>query len=89
MGSLALVNKNNEMDRAMIVEVRPPHIVDGAVMREFAREGRREGWWHLPGTYCVGEQGQANLLQAQVCLNIGLCRVVVTVETALVKHFWE
>lgn len=65
-GSLALVNKANDVDRALVIEVRPPSIVDSHVMREFAKDGRREGWWHLPGQYSVGEIGQANLLQAQV-----------------------
>ena len=63
-GTLALVNKGQGTDRAMILEVRPPEVVDGNVLREFAK-GRRE-WWHLPGELCVGDAGQANLLQAQV-----------------------
>lgn len=65
-GTLALVNKSNELDRAMIIEVRPPSVCDGATLREFAKSGRPEGWWHLPVQYSVGEAGQANLLQAQV-----------------------
>ena len=66
IGTLALVNKLNEHERAMIIEVRPPSVVDGAAMREFAKNGRADGWWHLPAQYCVGEAGQANILQAQV-----------------------
>ena len=66
IGTLALVNKANEVDRAMIIEVRPPSICSSAVFREFAKSSRSEGWWHLPSQYCVGDAGQANLLQAQV-----------------------
>ena len=67
-GTLALVNKSNDIDRALIVEVRPPGIVDYGVMKEFARDCRvgPEGWYHVDGSFCVGEIGQANLLQAQV-----------------------
>lgn len=74
-GTLALVNKTAPTDRAMIVEIRPPSICDGNVLREFAKSGRTEGWWHLPGHLCVGETGQANLLQAQVwdsCVSNGV-----------------
>ena len=71
-GTLALVNKAHDEDRAMIVEVRPPSVVDSGVMREFVRPSRSEGWWHFPSDLCVGDVGQANLLQAQVyddCVN--------------------
>jgi hypothetical protein len=44
--------------------VRPPDVVDGGVLREFAKS-RRE-WWALPSEMSVGDVGQANLLQAQV-----------------------
>jgi len=66
-GTLVLTNKDDSSDRAMIVEVRPIGVVHGSVLREFAREGRGEGWWHVPAECCVGDVGQANLLQAQVC----------------------
>ena len=80
-GTLALVNKSSETDRAMIIEVRPPSICDGSVMRDFARTGRSEGWWHLPAQFCVGDSGQANLLQAQVydsCVQNGVYFFAVT-----------
>lgn len=63
-GTLALVSKADETDRAMILQVRRPDVLDSAVIREFAK-GRRE-WWHLHGELCLGDVGQANLLQAQV-----------------------
>ncbi|ORX40581.1 hypothetical protein BD324DRAFT_647505 [Kockovaella imperatae] len=68
-GTLALVNKANELDRAMVLEVRPPSVVDYGVMKEFSRDGRaggQAGWYHVAPQYCVGDAGQANLLQAQV-----------------------
>src|SRR6478736_1181207 len=63
-GTLALVSKDDATDRAVILEVRPPEVVDGGVLREFAKS-RRE-WWALPSEMSVGDVGQANLLQAQV-----------------------
>jgi hypothetical protein len=65
-GTMVLVNKDDSTDRTMIIEVRPPDIVDERVMREFAKRSRGEGWWALPAETCVGDVGQANLLQAQV-----------------------
>ncbi|WVW86162.1 hypothetical protein I302_108203 [Kwoniella bestiolae CBS 10118] len=65
-GTMVLVNKNNDIDRAMILEIRPPSVVDSSVMKEFARGMSGEGWWGFYGDTCVGEVGQANLLQAQV-----------------------
>ena len=64
-GTMALVNRTNDVDRAMLIEIRPPNVVGTAVMREFARD-RRDAWWHVPAECCVGDMGQANLLQAQV-----------------------
>jgi hypothetical protein len=64
---MVLVNKDDPSDRAMIIEIRPPDVVDERVLREFSRRGRGDGWWHLPSETCIGEAGQANLLQAQVC----------------------
>lgn len=69
-GTMVLVNKDDETDRAMIIEIRPPDVVDDRVLKEFARRSRHEGWWHLPGETCIGEAGQANLLQAQVRLSV-------------------
>lgn len=63
-GTLVLVSKTDVTDRAMVIEVRPPDVLDAGVMRELAK-GRRE-WWHLPTELCAGDVGQANLLQAQV-----------------------
>ena len=68
-GTMVLVNKEESTDRATIIEIRPPDVVDERVLKEFARRGTGEGWWHLPGETCVGEAGQANLLQAQVSPN--------------------
>ncbi|EIW72088.1 hypothetical protein TREMEDRAFT_26434 [Tremella mesenterica DSM 1558] len=65
-GTLALVNRSQDSDRAMIIEIRPPSVVDSGVLNHFARQSRSEGWWHLPAELCVGDMGQANLLQAQV-----------------------
>ena len=65
-GTMALVDKDRPWDRAMILELRPADVVDAAVMREFARDGRKQDWWHVPRECCVGAAGQANLLQAQV-----------------------
>jgi hypothetical protein len=73
-GTLVLTNKNEPLDRAMIIEVRPMSVVDGGVIREFARQGRGEGWWHVPAECCVGDIGQANLLQAQVSIVVYLER---------------
>ncbi|ORY33438.1 hypothetical protein BCR39DRAFT_503942 [Naematelia encephala] len=64
-GTLVLVNKTNDTDRAMILEVRPPGIMSNDVVRAFAR-GRNAEWWsHLPGEMSLSDVGQANLLQAQ------------------------
>ena len=65
-GTMALVDRDRQLNPAMILELRPADVVDVAVMREFARDGRKQGWWHVPGKCCVGPAGQANLLQAQV-----------------------
>jgi hypothetical protein len=65
-GTMVLVNKDDATDRTMIIEVRPPDVVDERVMREFSKRSREEGWWALPAETCIGEVGQANLLQAQV-----------------------
>jgi hypothetical protein len=65
-GTLVLTNKNDTLDRAMLVEVRPPGVFGSGVFKKFAKEGRGAGWWHVPAECCVGDAGQANLLQAQV-----------------------
>ncbi|WWC91712.1 uncharacterized protein L201_006658 [Kwoniella dendrophila CBS 6074] len=65
-GTMVLVNKVNDTDRAMILEVRPPSVVDSSVMKEFAKGKNGEGWWGSYSDTCIGEVGQANLLQAQV-----------------------
>nr|XP_019010336.1 uncharacterized protein I206_04804 [Kwoniella pini CBS 10737]OCF49117.1 hypothetical protein I206_04804 [Kwoniella pini CBS 10737] len=65
-GTMVLVNKSNDMDRAMIVEIRPPSVIDSSVMKEFARGKNGESWWGFYSETCVGDVGQANLLQAQV-----------------------
>ncbi|OCF77290.1 hypothetical protein I204_01277 [Kwoniella mangroviensis CBS 8886] len=65
-GTMVLVNKNNDIDRAMILEIRPPSVVNSSVMKEFARGKNGEGWWGFHKDTCVGEVGQANVLQAQV-----------------------
>ncbi|OCF38116.1 hypothetical protein I316_00340 [Kwoniella heveanensis BCC8398] len=65
-GTMVLVNKNNDVDRAMVLEIRPPSVVDSSVVKEFARGKGGEGWWAFYGETCVGDVGQANLLQAQV-----------------------
>ena len=68
-GTTVLVNRSNEMDRAMILSIRPPSIVTGNVLREFSRDGRaagRDGWRHLAREFAEGDIGHANLLQAQV-----------------------
>lgn len=69
-GTMVLVNGSQEMDRAMIINVRPPAVVTGNVLREFSRDGRAAGWdsWrHLASELAEGDIDQANLLQAQVC----------------------
>jgi hypothetical protein len=66
-GTMVLVNKDDATDRTMIIEVRPPDVVDERCLREFAKRSRGEGWWALPPETSVGDVGQANLLQAQVC----------------------
>ncbi|WWC64583.1 uncharacterized protein I303_107194 [Kwoniella dejecticola CBS 10117] len=65
-GTMVLVNRSNDTDRAMILEIRPPSVVDSGVIKEFARGKNGEGWWGFYGETCVGDVGQANLLQAQV-----------------------
>ncbi|WVF72990.1 hypothetical protein IAT40_007808 [Kwoniella sp. CBS 6097] len=65
-GTMVLVNKSNDVDRAMVLEIRPPSVVDSSAMKEFARGKGGEGWWAFYGETCVGDVGQANLLQAQV-----------------------
>ena len=65
-GTMVLVNKDDATDRTMIIEVRPPDVVDERVLREFSKRSREGGWWALPAETCIGEVGQANLLQAQV-----------------------
>ena len=65
---MVLVNKDDPTDRTMIIEVRPPDVVDERVLREFTKRSRGEGLWALPAETCVGDVGQANLLQAQVCV---------------------
>lgn len=67
---MVLVNKDDPTDRTMIIEVRPPDVVDERVLREFSKRSRGDGWWALPAETCVGEVGQANLLQAQVRLTV-------------------
>lgn len=62
-GTLVSVHKEDPSDRSLIIEIRPPSVVTGGVMREFARS-RRE-WWMLPSEVYTGDVGQANLLQSQ------------------------
>nr|XP_031861741.1 uncharacterized protein CI109_002974 [Kwoniella shandongensis]KAA5528813.1 hypothetical protein CI109_002974 [Kwoniella shandongensis] len=64
-GTMVLVNKNKDVDRSMVIEIRPPSVVDSNVMKEFAR-GKGDGdWWGFYGDTCIGDVGQANLLQQQ------------------------
>lgn len=65
-GTMVLVNTHNEADRSMIIEVRPPDVVDDRVMREFSKGSKNGRWWFPPGYTFAGEMGRANLLQAQV-----------------------
>ncbi|ODN94770.1 hypothetical protein L198_04914 [Cryptococcus wingfieldii CBS 7118] len=65
-GSMVLVNKADDTDRSMVIEIRPPSVVDAGVIKEFAK-GRGGGeWWAMDREGVLGEVGQANLLQAQV-----------------------
>lgn len=59
-----MLNDQSATDRSLVLNVRPPSIVSGKILREFSRT-RRE-WWSLPGELCLGSTGQANLLQQQV-----------------------
>lgn len=86
IGTMALVHKEEPTNRTLVLEVRPQSIVSDGSMREFASHGRREGWWHLPAEACVGEIGQANLLQAQVYDSCVSNRVLYFVVTNL--KFW-
>ncbi|WVR07660.1 hypothetical protein IAU60_004702 [Kwoniella sp. DSM 27419] len=66
MGTMVLVNKANHADRTMILEIRPPSIVNSGVIKAFARGSSVREWWPIHGDSCLGDVGQANLLQAQV-----------------------
>ncbi|KAK4684477.1 hypothetical protein P7C73_g5699, partial [Tremellales sp. Uapishka_1] len=80
-GTLVLVDRQNNLERSMVIEVRPPSLVDTATLREFGKTSRNDGWWHLPGEMCVGDVGQANLLQAQTyddCVQNGVYFFAVT-----------
>lgn len=63
---MVLVNKNDETDRSMLIEVRPPSVLDSNTINEFAKSREREGWWPYDKGMWIGDIGQANLLQAQV-----------------------
>lgn len=66
-GTLVSVHKEDQNDRSLIIEIRPPSVVSGNVMREFGKS-RRE-WWMLDMEMSGGgggDVGQANLLQSQV-----------------------
>lgn len=63
---MVLVNKNDETDRSMLIEVRPPRVLDSNTIKEFAKSRGREGWWPYDKGMWIGDIGQANLLQAQV-----------------------
>lgn len=65
-GSMVLANKNDETDRSMLIEVRPPRVLDSNTIKEFAKSRGREGWWPYDKGMWIGDIGQANLLQAQV-----------------------
>ncbi|WVQ84617.1 hypothetical protein IAT38_006772 [Cryptococcus sp. DSM 104549] len=85
IGTMVLVNKNFSADRSMIIEIRPPSVLDSGVIKEFARSRARstggEGWWAFHKDACVGDVGQANLLQAQVydnCVQNGVFFFAVT-----------
>ncbi|WRT70220.1 uncharacterized protein IL334_007215 [Kwoniella shivajii] len=65
-GTMVLVNKSNDIDRTMVLEIRPPSVLDSGVIKEFARGKNGESWWGFYGDTCIGDIGQANLLQAQV-----------------------
>lgn len=82
-GTLVSVHKESPGDRTLIIEVRPPSAVTGAVMREFAKP-RRE-WWMLPSEVYTGDAGQANLLQSQVS-SIGWKRLREQVYDACVQN---
>ncbi|WVQ74284.1 hypothetical protein IAR50_003881 [Cryptococcus sp. DSM 104548] len=65
-GTMVLVNKADDTDRSMVIEIRPPSVVDAGVIKEFAK-GRGGGeWWAMIREEVLSEVGQANLLQAQV-----------------------
>ncbi|WVN90851.1 uncharacterized protein L203_106094 [Cryptococcus depauperatus CBS 7841] len=65
-GTLVSVNTQTDTDRSMVVEVRPPSVLDSSVIKEFARSQGSDGWWAFDREVWVGDVGQANLLQAQV-----------------------
>ncbi|KAL1412759.1 hypothetical protein Q8F55_000506 [Vanrija albida] len=65
-GALVLHNTRNDHDRAMVVLARPPSVISGAMLGEFARSGSPDGWSHWPAERATTEAGQVNLLQAQV-----------------------
>ncbi|KAJ9104478.1 hypothetical protein QFC21_001974 [Naganishia friedmannii] len=72
-GTLVLVNKRVAKDRAMVVIVRPPWLIGSAELKDFARAASNIFWelcqldWRQGSpTYLETQEGQANLLQAQV-----------------------
>lgn len=50
----------------MLIEVRPPSVLDSNTIKEFAKSRGREGWWPYDKGMWIGDIGQANLLQVQV-----------------------
>ncbi|OXG15964.1 hypothetical protein C361_05410 [Cryptococcus neoformans Tu259-1] len=65
-GSMVLVNKNEGTDRSMLIEIRPPSVLDSSTIKEFAKTRGGEGWWPYDKETWIGDVGQANILQAQV-----------------------
>ncbi|WOO82304.1 uncharacterized protein LOC62_04G005798 [Vanrija pseudolonga] len=65
-GTLVLHDKLNDFDRAMVVIARPPSVISGAMMKEFATPGAPNTWSHWSADAATTEPGQVNLLQAQV-----------------------
>lgn len=50
----------------MLIEIRPPSVLDLNTIKEFAKSRGREGWWPYDKGMWIGAIGQANLLQVQV-----------------------
>lgn len=73
-GSMVLVNKNEDTDRSMLIEIRPPSVLDSSTIKEFAKTRGGEGWWPYDKETWIGDVGQANILQAQVSRAFSLKR---------------